>query len=153
MSVLVHVGAGERPVEWPVGLCDCCAAPGGCNRCCLVAVCPCIALGRLSADRRAKIPRGLFPGAGDYMQTCCLSAALTSIPQVGGLIYLCLFSYPLRKAGAPAHYKWDGCKEGCTLLCCGSCALCQELNTIDRRMKDGESILPGYEAPDGMEMR
>jgi len=147
-AIIIH----DR-VNFEVGICDCCAAPGGAERCCLVAWCPCIAIGRLAASKKYPPPPGLFPGVGDCCQACVLNCIVQSIPWIGQTLEVWLFSYPIRKASRPRGMDWDGCSECCTVVCCSRCALCQELNSLERRGGQSWNANYDYIAPSLKEMQ
>lgn len=135
---------------WSVGLFDCCAAPGGCSRCCEVCLCPCIVYGQLAASAPPNIVTcvgptgcrcccpcllywafyGLTPGAitgGGTLAQCAAPFWYLACVGTGGY----LLEMPLRATLRPPGTKETPLESWLISTFCSSCALCQMSNELD----------------------
>jgi Cys-rich protein (TIGR01571 family) len=147
--------------DFEVGLFDCCASPGGCQRCCFVACChPCAV-----SDLAARLPTSTGAVlAGQRAATCALCSCYCSFGCLAGVLQAA--EHAGQTAGQTAAVTWAdptgwvialatcytkfthrrgvrrvlGLHESDTVgdilisYFCGSCALCQQLNQLDRGM-------------------
>lgn len=120
MAVVVTQTTQQR--QWATSLCDCCGAPMGCGGCCYVMFCSCCAAGDIAK------------AAGrDYCMSCFI------IPFCVGIIAPCWWSYDRQALAQRLNIVDPFSGSACLMfMCgCGSCLMCQELNTVRKYTLDG----------------
>lgn len=141
--------------KWKTSLCGCCDSQ--CGLCCLACVCPSITYyTNLSVMKESDIPSSI-PTPSDcgnaFLPACIHGTTFYGGMIVGPAIYACtsasianstpcLFLVPcamewVTRDNIRAHDKIQGncCEDCCTVLCCYSCALVQEMNQLDFTVK------------------
>ncbi|GIL81279.1 hypothetical protein Vretimale_1095 [Volvox reticuliferus] len=103
--------------DWSTGLCECCAAPGGCGTCCYAYCCPCCQYGQ----NIGRMPAGEVCCGGNCCGACCCYFILMELG-------LCCFLHCGARSWLRKKYSIPGdpCQDCCTALCCAPCAMCQE---------------------------
>ncbi|GLI61088.1 hypothetical protein VaNZ11_003303 [Volvox africanus] len=126
--------------DWSSGLCECCAAPGGCGTCCYAYCCPCCQYGQ----NIARMPAGEVCCGGNCYGAClCYFIAMEF--GVCCFVHCCARSWLRKKYSIPG----DPCQDCCAALCCAPCAMCQEHRELTIRSQS-DKIAQDKAVPNGV---
>ncbi|GIL63536.1 hypothetical protein Vafri_17581 [Volvox africanus] len=125
--------------DWSSGLCECCAAPGGCGTCCYAYCCPCCQYGQ----NIGRMPAGEVCCGGNCCGACCCYFMLMELG-------LCCFLHCGARSWLRKKYSIPGdpCQDCCTALCCAPCAMCQEHRELTIRSQN-DTVAQNKVVPSG----